>query len=822
MALASVPDYSSLQDGQFIQVTGPDGIVTGYQFDAQQRALYFKESQILFPSFHGSSHIAEDPIPAATCDTPGLMSADDKCKLDSILGTRIGVLGFLGAGFPDDGGWLQGDIILAAGTEFISLERVGNVVRFTCDSPLPLNCACESCQQIFWVQDETDISSIRPPTCSGKLPGVNSYGEMKIYLFPESVIADPNDTAATLENKGQYPSLIFKRYDDGIVPGSAEYDLVLKRDTTNETQTEIGWAFTPGAVGVPQCAWFVGKDDDGNQLRFDLDVETTPDLLGALLYNGHLLTKKAGVIISYASSVLTTNQYTMRLWNVTEAAAVGDSFTAKNVWQYQNPENPPSGNNPQVQIVDNSIDLLPIGTVVDLWAFKVGEVAGEPILRWFFMQKPHLNPTHMWSDVGQVQFGDLIVARDEIAADAGSDDRSSYAEVTASRTFERSMWGLDGIDDPLLWFNVAVTGGTEEADINPEHRSVIDTSLPGLVVRSSPNVAGNFSERPVRLWHRQNMKNSLTRIDLGRPDVDDFSIYDVVLRAPIDETTAKYMVVLGSGFEFDMHYVRVCGVGFQDLPPSGTIRVLSPEDNRNKVFNYTRKFMFPSVTLNEDNAAQTSFTGMQCDSIILAGTESFTGSAGDVVELLHQEYSCPAVRVVFTHDDATDNITVQFKVGTLDMSEPYEGDITADDIDDYVRGLSAGYAVSAQYTQAGLFTGVGTQPEASPESFVVYEGGEQVSSEVSEFWNRLLIMVRDEQVWIWWNDLLIPPSTTLSAALATPVTISTPYFVIDTDSNRQYGKNGLRLWPGSKVRRMDVRSQLSTHSEFTLGQLEIV
>ena len=141
MPLNKIPPYTSLTDSQFLQVAGPDGITTGYHYDAQTRMLYFKESQVIYPSFHGQTHIAEDPIPPATCDTPGLMSANDKCKLDTLIGTRLGVLGFQGAGFPDDGGWMQGDIILAAGTEFISLERIGNVVRFTVDSPIPLNCA---------------------------------------------------------------------------------------------------------------------------------------------------------------------------------------------------------------------------------------------------------------------------------------------------------------------------------------------------------------------------------------------------------------------------------------------------------------------------------------------------------------------------------------------------------------------------------------------------------------------------------------------------------------------------------------------------------
>ena len=346
MAISSVPPASSLIDAQFIQVTGPDGLTTGYQFDEQQKALYFKESQVLFPTFHGATHIAEDPVPNATCDTPGLLAADDKCKLDALLQTRLGVLGFQGAGFPDDGGWMQGDIILAAGTEFISLERIGNVIRFTVDSPIPLNCACEECQQIFWVQDETDIASIRPPTCGGKLPGVNAYGEIKVYLFPESTIVDPNDAAVTLNNKGQFPAFIFKRFDDTIIPGAAEHEMILKRDDFNDAVTEIGWAMTPGATGVPEMVWFMGKDNDGNQIRFDLEPNSEPGVLGTLLYKGHLLTKKMGVITDFTSTILSTNQYTIKEWDVDANKAVGDIFTARNVWQYANPENPASGANP--------------------------------------------------------------------------------------------------------------------------------------------------------------------------------------------------------------------------------------------------------------------------------------------------------------------------------------------------------------------------------------------------------------------------------------------------------------------------------------------
>lgn len=835
MAIAKIPPASSLADEQFIQIEGPNGLTSGYQYDAQQKALYFKESQVLFPSFHGQSHIAEDPIPAATCDTPGLMNSDDKCKLDALLQTRVGVLGFQGAGFPDDGGWMQGDIILAAGTEFISLERIGNVVRFTVDSPIPLNCACEECTQIYWVQDETDVASIRPPVCGGRLPGANLYGEMKVYLFPESAIVDPNDPSLVINNKDRYPAFIFKRYDDTIIPGAAETEMILKRDDLNSTVTEIGWAMTPGALGVPEMVWFMGKDNDGNQIRFDLNSESNPGLLGSILYNGHLITKKMAVITDYTATILSTNQYTVREWNTDSKLAIGDAFAATNVWQYANPENTTSGNNPQSLVLDSTIDLLPIGTLVDLWQFKVGEVSGEPIYRSYFSRKPALNPNNMWIWSGSTQFGDAIIAREELQPGEGSEDKISSVQVSSIRDFERSVWGLTGYDDPLIWYDVASVVGTEGdgAIVNQQHRAKIDTQLPGLVVDASPNAPDNFSERPVWLWNRRNFGNSITRIDIGRPSGTDFVPIDIVLRAKIDEHENKYLRVLSTGTVNGLNFVRVCGAHFHDLPPTGTIRVISDGVSGNKIFNYTRKFMFPSTLPNPTEAGATyeptngwpDISVDNCDSIILTGdadnNTEYQGAAGDIVELIHQEYSSPVVRLEFSYNAITGLIELQAKVGTLDMGLPYEEDIDNNDLDDYVRGLEPGYAVSAIYSQAGTFTGVGTQPSASPSGFVVYDGGSVIGGTQSEYWNRLEIMVRDDQVWIWWNQLLIPPSSTLSSNLPTPVSIDTPYFPIAVDPNNQNGKTGLRMWPGSKLRRIDMRSQLTLFSEFTYGQLEI-
>jgi hypothetical protein len=818
MALVQIPTHTSLVDGQFITIAGPDGITTSYHYDDQQRALYFKESQVLYPSFHGVTHVGEDPIPSATCDTPGLMSSDDKCKLDALVGTRLGVLGFQGAGFPDDGGWMQGDIILAAGTDFISLERIGNVIRFTVDSPVPLNCACEECQQIFWVQDETDTASIRPPTCGGKLPGVNAYGEIKVYLFPESTLADPNDPSATLNNKGLYPAFIFKRYDDTITPGAAEHEMILKRDPNNTLQTEIGWAFTPGATGEPEMVWFMGKDDDGNQIRFDLDPQPTPGLLGELLYNGHLITKKMGVVTGYTANILTNNQYTIREWDVDDKEAIGDSFTATNVWQYLNAENPPSGANPQQLVLDSSVDLLPVGTLVNLWAFKVGEVAGEPIKRYYFRQRPQLNPTKLWSWIGYVQFGDTAVARAELETTADATGNVDEAVlVSAIRTFPRCYWGLTGIDDPLLNYDAVVADGTDNAEINPQHRAIWDTALPGLVVAPSPalvaSAADIFSERPVYLWCRRSLYNSLVRADIGRPTDSDFVPYDFVFRAPVDEYTTTYMRVVETGVVSGLNFVRIVGADFHELPPFGTIRILSPSTDSDLIFNYGRKMIDPTPPAGLENSV-----------LLLANATdnvAYPGNQNDIVELLHQDYTSPVVRVEFTANPSG-LVQVQFKVGTLDMSIPYEEDLAGDIKDDFVRGLAPGYAVSSIYSQSGNFNGVGSQPDVSPDGFVVYDGGAQIGGDQDEYWNRIEIMVRDAQVWIWWNNLLIPPNGPLSAGLPTPVDVQTPYFAIENDPNQQYGKNGARLWPGASMRRMDVRTQLTVYNEFTYGQLEIV
>ncbi len=806
MALTQLPSRTLLRDGQFIQVEGPDQILSGFQYDAHQRALYAKESQIVFPSHHGLSHISDDPIPGATCDSPGLLVADDKCKLDALLQTRIGILGFMGAGFPDDGGWMQGDIILAAGSELISLERIGNVVRLTVDSPLSLNCNCEECVQLFWVQDETDVAAIRPPTCSGKLPGTNLYGEMKVYLFPESTIVDPANAKATLNQKGRYPALIFKRYDDAIAPGTAEFEMILKRNANNQSVTEIGEAFTPGPSGIPEKVWFMGLNDDGELIRFDLDPVKTPGILGGMLYKGHLITKQMAVITDYTATVLINNQYRCRLWNVLDAEAVGDTFIATNIWRYQNPESTPSStSNPQSLTLDISSDVLPIGMLFDVWRFQVGEVASVPIYRYFFRSPPIPNPANTWTTVGGVQFGDIVDARGETEDDQGSAGKTISYSTSGVNDFESTLWGLTGVDVPVMVYHDVETGGTEGATLNTQHRAFIDTTLPGLRVIADDGTEP-FSQRPVVLWNRAGLENSmLIRADIGRPDVNNFSPYDILLHAPIESYGNVYMKVVGTGEVNGVQYVRVKGAGFSDLPQRGAVRIINHNTGkRNKIFNFTNKLLWP---IADDNSMALMASA--------ADNRVYPGDIGDVIELLHREYTAPCLRVEFTNEiDGT--VRVQFKVGILDMGQAYENDL-ADPVDDYVRGLKPGYAVSAEYSQEGPWDGTGTAiPTPSVEGFFVVDGGDVGGT---EYWNALEVMLRAGQVWIWWNGLLVAPSAVLNASLATTVEVSTPYFPLAT--GRSFGKFGMRLWPGAKVRKVSVRTQPRVFSEFTYGQLEL-
>lgn len=914
-----IPPVSQLVDGQFFQVPGPDGILTGYQYDKETKTLFQKESQIVIPSGHGITHIGDDPVPDATCDSPGLLAADDKCKLDSLVQMRLGVLGYQGAGFPDDGGFIVGDAILAAGSEFISLERIGNVIRFTVDSPIPLNCSCETCAQIYWIQDESEARAIRPPSCNGIMPDICGYGEIKIYTFPESVIVDPKDPLKALALKGNYPAFIFKRYDNAITPFENQLDLVLKRNTNGTSN--VGWAFTPGTFNIAECVWFTGKDNTGAQIKFELWSESTPGILGQVLYRGNLITKQMAVITGYTQDVLTTNQYILKIWDVKNAAVLGSSFTATNVWRYQNPESTTTSvNYPKRLVKDATIDLLPVGTLVDLWQYEISRTSSQRTTRSFFSKQPPTDPANIWLKSAAVQFGDLFTAREEVNPTENTALTASEINVPDVRLFEPTIWGCNNLEDRFILSDDG--GAAEDSDgnivyepsgepINNRMVADIDPTIPGLRVLemvqsltgdinqdgvvddadllafmcaynsrigdSNYNAAADLNgdgvvdirdlallgqqfdlnvqkitDRPVFLWHRGTHGNAVTHLKIAMPDSADatFPPYDLLLSAPVDHFSDDYMKVIKRGVFVTgpfagAPFIVVKGIKWNDVPTEGTLRILtgafrdvvwryffkaafSPYDNdgvtligRNEVFPFDEDF---PITQNPTDCASYcrgdagSLGGSFCDfTAITSGTATDVPTNTTVVELLKQDYSSPCVRFQFGVNRLTgsESVTLQLYVGTLDMSVPYELHSGASE-DDLVRGFAPGYTVSGHYTQTGFITdGIGDNVTSSPSGFKCYTGGELAVpvNGLTEKWNEVDVMFRGNQVWVWWNGLLISPDTTLSAGLPTPVAVTSQYFPINPQI--RIGKIALRMFPGAIVRSMEISDQAAGFNEFT-------
>jgi hypothetical protein len=156
------------------------------------------------------------------------------------------------------------------------------------------------------------------------------------------------------------------------------------------------------------------------------------------------------------------------------------------------------------------------------------------------------------------------------------------------------------------------------------------------------------------------------------------------------------------------------------------------------------------------------------------------------------------------------------------MSLAYESDSTLTAEDDLVRGMAPGHTVSKVYVQNGfIIDGDTSDATASPSGFRVYKGGE-LSVPVNgqtELWNDLIVMYRDGQVWIWWNNLLISPDTVASQQLPSPVAVNTAYFPLNPQVDS--GKVAFRMFPGAILRYVEIRDQVELFNEFILGQLEL-
>lgn len=775
--------YSTYSDGQLVSISGPDSTTLTYLYDAQQRAFYLRDA-VITSGKHGATHVGQDMVPPATCTTPGLMSSTDKCKLDSIIGTRLGVLGFQGSGFPDDGGWMQGDIILAAGSELISLERVGNVIRFVVDMPSPFLCASEECVQIYWIQDSSDSGyAIRPPAAGGTLPDVNLYGELKVYLFPESTAINPSTPNATLNRKDSYPSLIFKRYDNGVDAGKGQMELVLARNGSG-TST-VGWAFTPGTgTALGTCVWFMGLDAAGNRIDFQFSPRTESNLLGAILYKGASITKQMAVITGYSPDVLSTNQYKAKWWSISDQAPVGTEFTITNLQQWDLTNN-------NIVLDSQQGNILVAGQMVDVWTVNCG--AGSC---YWCKETPNLNVNGLWNTLGAVEFGNTLVARAE------DDSQSSpTATFTDAANIDTTQWGMTNIDDPMVVHiddtKVAPADGTganymvntvvtlNPAGIDSRHIEIVDDSLTGNI------------QRPVHLWHRTDLRNALIELHLARPTSASSGIayppIDVLMRAPLSSVDSRYVQVVESGTytsgAFDgLNWVRVSGLPWNMLPAKGTLKVVVGTGvyTYGQLVTYSAKLMAPAAAAGQ----------------VVLVTSDTAPLAGVVLEVLNEEYNAPVARLGFRHNTNGHGIEMTATVGLLDLDTTYASD-AAGTGDDFVRGITGGVS-SATYWQNGATT-TGSGVTSSVDGFYVLSGG---IAQNTEYYNILRLMVIENQVWVWWNDLLIP---TVGGS---------PYFTMPS-TTAKYGKFGVRLWPGAKLRRMVVRSKLFAFSEFTLGQLEL-
>jgi len=556
-----LPPSSSVVDRQFVEVSGPDGSIKSFQYDLETNTYINKESQVIIPAFHGQTHVTTDPIPESSPFLRGLMSAEDKARLDALTQTRLGVLGFQGAGFPDDGGWMQGDVILAAGSEFISLERVGNVIRFTVDSPIPLSCNCEECAQIYWIQDESESRAVRPPSCNGIMPDITGYGSFSIYTYPENQIFNPNRPTDFFDQKGMMPTITFRRYENGNESNTAEHHVILKR--RDDLTTNVGWSMTPGSNGIPEAIWYVGSDREGRQIEFELMQEQEPGLIGAILYNGATITRRNAIITGYEETVLDTNLYKVKMWQVEDEETLGEEFTAQNIWKYNNPENGDA--TPTSLVLDKTVQLLSVGEVVELYQFTISDVNGSRTFKSYFNKKPNLNPSHIWAYSNGVRFGDLLESRDDInhvigVTGTGTEKDAAIKPISDVRLFEHDSWGITHYENDLLLADdgeinsagVYEPGGTL---INNNIQAVVDTSIPGLKVQETPRD---------------------TRGDLngdGVVDEDDLNILMALIGTTSDESAYNADADLNSDGVIDVKdlgilatNMNVAAVGTSDRP----------------------------------------------------------------------------------------------------------------------------------------------------------------------------------------------------------------------------------------------------------------
>jgi hypothetical protein len=325
----------------------------------------------------------------------------------------------------------------------------------------------------------------------------------------------------------------------------------------------------------------------------------------------------------------------------------------------------------------------------------------------------------------------------------------------------------------------------------------------------------------------------LVRAKIGRPLTSDFPPIDILLGAPIDSTDDVYVKIVKRGTFLagtfaNLPYVVINSTDFKALPQNGTLRILTGV-YRDVLWKYGHKVfdgnqiiligidtMFP---FDEDYLSSSTGTNPLAE----------TPTNSLMCQLTHADYTSPALRLEFSVNSTTgsESVQLQLSAGKLSMKTPYNLDRLALDgkpypYDDFVRGFAPGeFTVSKIFTQVGFINdGVGASTSTDVDGFKVYDGGllPAVVNGQTEKWNDLIIMLRDNQLWVWWNNLLISPDPTLSSQLPTPVAVNTPYWPIN---KMPIGKVGFRLWPGATIRDVVISDQLDSFNEFVLKQLTI-
>jgi hypothetical protein len=398
---------------------------------------------------------------------------------------------------------------------------------------------------------------------------------------------------------------------------------------------------------------------------------------------------------------------------------------------------------------------------------------------------------------------------------------------------------LTGISfgDAFTIFGESNNGQPSGIAINNQFVADDDPTLPGLrVVQTDPM---SISERPVYLWHRHNHGNFMVRALVGMPEASQnlFPPIDILLRSPGDSHDDVYVKVIKRG-QFlagpftGKFYVVVKGPQWRDMPQRGVLRTLTGL-TRNENWRFDTKIGFAP---QDDDG----FILVSQDNVMFLFDDDYgvgTGSGGSyvtpapvtipssttVAQLIHEDVTTQALRLQFSVNtlSSAESVQLQFRAGELSMCQPYELDISSGAIDDLVRGFTPGkFTVSQNYIQQGFITSI-ENPAVSVPGFKVYTGGflpVPIDGQTERF-NELVVMCRNNQLWVWWNRLLVTPDPVLNAALPTPTVVNTPYFPIN--SAQPIGKVVFRLWPGATMRQVEVRDQLINFNEFTFGQLKL-